>query len=284
MAGKEVAKKASGDVVPSFMKDDVSKGMAQNIDSDDYEIPRLKLLQALSPEIEDGQGKAGQFYHNVLEEPLGETLTVVPIFVFKSFILWNPRHEGGGILARAMDGVHWDNPNGEFEVQPYKDNKKKVTWRTARTVKESGLDQWGSTDPDDPQSQPAATRMINVLLEIVGRPEISPVLLTFQRSTIKYGKKFIGKLKMTNAPSFGIQFELSSFKDANKNGDEYWSMKMTSAGFVPNKDDYDRYSAMYDSFSGMELNIKDLEGMQGEAPDTGGDDDDEASEKMAKRM
>ena len=61
------------------------------------------------------------------------------ILVDQRYILWRPRWEGGGILARADDGVHWSPANASFTVKPVKGVNKTAIWNTKRTVEESGL-------------------------------------------------------------------------------------------------------------------------------------------------
>ena len=57
--------------VPSFMQNDAGKGLV-DVSAADMEIPRIKLLQALSPELTEFDNlKQGTFFHSVLEEGLG---------------------------------------------------------------------------------------------------------------------------------------------------------------------------------------------------------------------
>ncbi len=247
--------------VPSFMGDMAGQGM-ERIASSDLEIPRIKLLQALSPELEThNETKQGQFWHTIAEVVMGSTLKFVPVYVDQSFILWRPRNQGGGILARAQDGIHWSPDHGEFAVEL--PGKRAVTWKIAKTVAASGLAEWGTMDPSDPNSPPAATRMYN----IVGifpdcAPELSPTVITLQRSAITVARKFLGKLKISQAPSFGQLYTMEAVKDTNAQSQEYWSYKFTMAGFVESEERFNQYKAVYEGFKRMGLQIKDIEGLQ----------------------
>ena len=123
--------------LPDFMRGQAGMG-TERIRPEDVEIPRIKLLQALNPEVQEGGQKQGTFFHTVAEQNLGSELKLTIVYVDQSFILWRPRKSGGGILARAMDGVHWSPADAEFDVQ-LDDGKTKVKWRTAPTVAKSGL-------------------------------------------------------------------------------------------------------------------------------------------------
>src|SRR5579864_1149163 len=88
-------------VIPDFMQEQVGLG-TERLGSSDAEVPRIKLMQMLSPELEDHDDlKAGDFYHTLTEESLGKEVRITPIFTDVRFVLWRPRKSGGGILARA---------------------------------------------------------------------------------------------------------------------------------------------------------------------------------------
>jgi len=261
---KETKTTAVAAPIPSFMQGMRGQG-TENLGQGDIETPRLKLLQAVSPECEEfDEAKQGEYWHSVAEVSLGKELRIVPLYIDMRAILWRPRHQGGGILARADDGVNWTPPNAEFEVQPYKDNKKLVKWRTKPTVAASGLLEWGSTDPEDPNSQPAATRMYNMAVALPDHPELGIGVVTLQRSGIRVARKFLGKLKLMSVPSFGCYFTMGNVRDQNPSGDTFYNYSFTAAGFVQDEEEFMQYKGLYESFKLMGLNIKDLESAQEE--------------------
>jgi hypothetical protein len=151
-----------------------------NVGIADMEIPALKLLQGLSPEVKaNHQLRAGNFYHSILEEDLGEELKVVVLLVHHSVVLRTPKNVRGVdsiVLARSADGVNWDKPNQRFEVQL--PTGKKTEWFTGRNVQSSGLLDWGSSDPDNRNSTPAAQHVYTVILRLL-EPQIEgPVIYT----------------------------------------------------------------------------------------------------------
>ena len=258
---EEVATRAPQSLaLPSFMQGQAGLGTEQ-IGAADVEIPRLKLLQALSPEVQEGGHRQGSFFHTVTEESLGTELKIVIVYVDQSFILWRPRKTGGGILARALDGVHWTPPNAAFDVV-LDDGKTKVTWKTADTVAKSGLAEWGSADPSDPKSPPAATRMYNCVVVMPEHPEVGPAVVTLQRAGVKVARKLMGKLKIAQAPSFGLQFIMSSFHDTNPQNQDFWNYKFTADGFVADEKDFNAYKALYENFKKLGVKVRDVEGLQ----------------------
>ncbi len=146
----------------------------------DMEIPALKLLQGLSPEVKaNHELRAGRFYHSILEEDLGEELTAVVLLVHHSVVLRSPKNVRGVdsvVLAKSADGVNWDKPNQRFTVQLQSGGK--VEWFTNRNVEASGLLDWGSSDPANRNSTPAAQHVYTVILRILTPHVEGPVIYT----------------------------------------------------------------------------------------------------------
>jgi hypothetical protein len=234
----------------------------------DLEMPRLKLLQAPSPELtEFNNAKQGEFWHSLINERLGSTVRICPIYIDWRFILWRPREAGGGILARADDGKHWMPADAEFAVKLKSGHE--VKWRTARTVTASGLDKRGSYNPSDPNSPPAAARMYSIVCSFPDRQDLPPAVVILQRAAIKVATKLIGKLKVLRAPSFGVILEMTSFKDKNKSKDEdkspsgeFYNYSFEVFGPVENKAFYEENFTQYRFFMEQGLKVKDLEGAQ----------------------
>lgn len=252
--------------VPDFMKGKAGLGV-ENVGAGDVAIPRIKLLQGISPEVLARDDlRAGYFYHTISEESLGRELRIVPVYTDIRAILWRPRHSGGGILARMNDGRHWEPANASFEVV-LKKNKEdpgtSVKWYTKKTEAEAGLLSWGSSNPADPNSQPAATKMYNIVAMLPDHPELSPVVITLQRAAVKVAMNFTGKLKLSRAPSYGTVFVMSSLQES-RNGDTFFNYKFTADGFVQNKEEFDLYEETYNRFKEQGLQIRDEDGLQDE--------------------
>lgn len=261
---KEVATVPKTEIVrqeiPAFMQGMAGAG-TEAMTAADVEIPRIKLLQALDEQVQNEDEKPGYFWHTIAEVNLGQELRIIPVFTAQGFILWRPRQMGGGILARADDAINWNPASAEFHVQ-LDHSKKQVTWRTAKTVRESGLDNWGSSDPSDPNSQPAATRMYNIAVVLPDFPEYSPAVVTLQRSAVKVARKFIGKLMLSQAPSFGLIFKMFGVKDQNSVGQEFYNYRFQGDGLVENEELFNYAKSVYEQFKKTGLRVKDEEKLQ----------------------
>lgn len=273
----ELADPASLAKLPAFMREDAGMGK-ENIDRSDIETPRLKLMQGISDELtEYNELRAGNFFHTAAEHIFDQAFLAVPIFLDKQYILWNPLENGGGILARSPDAIHWSPSHGEFNVKlDKKDGGHNVTWRLAETVAQSGLANWGTMNPADPNSPPAATLMYNFVFAFPDFPDLMPAALTFQRSSIKQGRKLNTKLKTVRTPLFGSVFQISAYEDNNSVGQTFYNINATGAGLVGvdvgDEALYNMYRDMHMSLREQGLQIKDLESAQTEEGSAGTDD------------
>lgn len=252
--------------LPEFMRKDADAGK-ENISQDDLEIPRLKLMQGVSPELTEFDDlRAGNFFHPAAEHIFDSPFRAVPVYMDKQYILWKPREMGGGILARCTDGINWSPSQGEFKVKlDRKDGGANVTWKLAATVAQSGLANWGSQNPDDPDSPPAATLMYNFVLAFPDEPDLMPAVLSFQRTSVKSGRRFVTKLKTQRAPIYGTIWEFSPVEE-NRNNQSFYTIGVKGAGLVQDVELYNQYKTMNQQFSAKGVNIKDVEGLQDDDP------------------
>ena len=255
--------------LPDFMRDDIGRG-TENIQAEDLGIVQIKLMQALSPELEVNDDlRPGDFWHSGAGVNLGPSFAGIVVHFQKQFILWRPREMGGGILARALDGKHWAPANMEFAVTlDKKDGGHAVTWRTASTVEASGLGLWGSQNPDDPQSPPAATQMYSLLTIPYENPDLGPAIVTFQRSSLKRGKQLLSRFKTVQGPLFGTIYEFSSFEDTNSVGQRFHNFRAEAHGFIEDQVFFEQMKHLNAGFAQKGFDIRDIESMQDEPIDT----------------
>lgn len=255
--------------VPAFMQGGKTTRMG-NIDKSDMLVPRLKLLSGISPEVETFEkAKAGKFWHNMADEVVEDALggvQFVPIIMRKSFVLWAPRGDDRGILARSRDAIHWDPPEGEFRVKPKKAGGKEVTWKLAPTVAASGLAEFGSSIPDDPKSAPAASLTYEILAWLVEHPELSPVVILNTRSAVKKARQLISKIEGRPANHYGQLIRMSSVKETSPEGD-FWNYAYQSDGYVTDEGLYHRLEAMYQEFQNINWAPSDMTEEQPEGGD-----------------
>lgn len=197
--GKELVNvENSTEIIPFDEKVDwlpqkpTNQGM-EGLGKDDVKTPTIKLLQALSPEIKNYQGIAypGVFWHTGMNIPLGQEFEFVTALASKRVILFRPREDnGGGILAFSKDGKTWQTGgNTEFRVK-IKGVKDPIIWNTGKDVISSRLTDFGTYNPEDHESQPAATISYEYLVYLIKQPELSPVVVRAAKTAVPNAKSF----------------------------------------------------------------------------------------------
>ena len=221
--------------LPSYLQGFKGPVGDDNFDSSDIVIPRIKLLQGLSGEVETfDHAKAGRFWHTGLDMDLGESIKFVIADRRKKYLLSAPLADGQGILARADDAVKWDR-TGSWNVK-LKGVKQPVTWEiTDVDVLKSGLTKWGTQNPDDEDSPPAATLFYDYLVFLPDHMDLGPAVITLARSAIRKAKKGLNdKIKLHNTQGRPMQALMFEAKSVEEVGDEgpYKNWSFTGAGFV----------------------------------------------------
>ena len=210
--------------------------LRDNFDQSDVTLPRVKLLQGLSDECETfNEAKPGLFWHTGYDRVLGPQFEFVPISRRKRYLLVAPIGDGQGVLARSDDFITWNPPQGKFDVK-IKGQRDPVTWVLAPTVAESGLDKWGSYNPADPNSPPAATLFYEFLVLLPENLDLGPVVLSLTRSQIRKARKGLNdKIQLHGSkgrPMQALVFQAKAFKDSSPEG-EFFNLQFMSAGWAP---------------------------------------------------
>lgn len=262
-----------------------TKAKIGNVDASDRIIPRVKLLQALSPELETfNDAKAGRFWHTIANQMIGDKLLGVPIVIRKSYILWAPRNDDRGILARAMDGVHWDQPDAEFTVKP-KRSPNSVTYRMAPTVAESGLAEFGSSVPGDTNSVPAASLTYNMLWyfpELAGS-DISPLAVIINtRSAVKPMKQLLAKIDTKPVAHYCQLYDIGIVQQKGAEG-PYFNYTYNGAGYA-DEATCDVTNGLYERYADTEWQANDEEADTAEESSGGSRPEKQVDENMAGKF
>ncbi len=243
-----VAKKKTDtiDQLPSFAKSE-GKG-TEGITAQSLQTPRIGLLQGVSPELEEDDSlRPGMWFHSTGNCSIGKEVRFVPCFCSESVIIWRDRKEGGGVIARASDGANWDTPGADIE---FTIGKKTEKFNLGKTVTASGLAEFGTSDPSNPQSAPIATRNINVVCYLIDYPDMSPCILTLKRSAHRVGMDFMTNLRQNSASIFYRAFILNHTSAASGAG-SYLVPRVTPDGFISDEAVAKITEQIYDQFSKM---------------------------------
>ena len=253
--------------LPSYLAGFSGPTGTEDIGVEDVTVPRLKIGQDMSKEVQSGDVERGDLFLNVTGStlvPAGERLPFVLLARAKEYILWRPKKDnGGGILARAKpvqtpDGVRyaWDKPNTTFDVKV--EGIVPVKWHTKTYIDEDGLDQWGSEIPGQKDSKIAATAHHNYVVILPTHDDLI-VALSLSRTAAPKAKDFNAMLKMGKGPLQSRIYTVETLDDS-RDGNDFKTYKFLAGGFVPVEADFKRYEALAASFKTKAYTIDQTDG------------------------
>lgn len=171
----------------------------EETDSNDIVIPRIKVINALSPERVDGEAEEGDVINSLTKESVKD-LHFVPIKQYYSCIKWNPdRDADPRMLCRSLDGRVGNDAFGDIKM-----------------CKQCGADQFDNTKSGK-EAQPTCTRYLNFLGFFEENP--MPVILSFARTNYNEGRKMLSISKSMRAAIWAYSYKIDSrlvSKDRNK--------------------------------------------------------------------
>lgn len=203
-----------------------AKGLTP-IAEEDRIIPRLKIMQPLSPEVDEGIAKSGEFVNSIAKKSYGNRLSLTPIFWWKSRVHWAPREDGGEILCQARNALQ----GTEFGVCSDCENSK-----------------WCNKEA------PICTAIINVLGLV---NNIDMVALSFMKTSYGTGKQLINLFAYKKVDIFNFQYELFADQEQNDFG-KFWVIKFKDANTAVSDDIWKACSALYDNFAKIKEKVEDI--------------------------
>lgn len=96
---KEMTKKNDQTAMQAYDYGEMAGAGYENQTQDDVKIPMLNVLQSLSPQVQEGDLRAGQLFNTATEEAM-DFLIIVPCTTNHEVVEWVPRDAGGGFVGR----------------------------------------------------------------------------------------------------------------------------------------------------------------------------------------
>lgn len=223
MAKNQVAVKEEFELVTNEIPDFLKQGNrgAENVGTDDMIIPRIELIQALSPVRKKSDpayiegAEEGMLYNNVTRTLYGTEVTVVPVYYTKQFLVWKDRKAGGG----GSNGFR-----GAFAT-------KELADRAIAELAEEAL-------------EVSDTAQHFVLVR--NGDDWQEAVISMAKSKIKVSKRWNSLMRLTNTDSFSRAYKLSAVTETNARNESYFNFNVAALGFV-NKDLYVRAEKLYET-------------------------------------
>lgn len=264
----------SGHQLPDHLRGQAKTAKVGNTDSTDLIIPRVKLMQKISPETETFPdiAKPGRFFHNVANVDMGPEVDAVLIIIRKTYALWAPRHDDRGLLARASDGVNWDIPDLSFEVKP-KGSPQPIKYLLGKGVHDKTMNglsvaDFGSSIPGDAQSAPAASLTYEMMFYFPDHPHLSPSIIINTRSQVKPAKGLQSKLDHIPVDHYFVKFRIGTVVEKGAEGD-YYNYVYTMNGFLDEATGVET-KALYERFKETAFRANDERDDEGNKADVAG--------------
>lgn len=202
-------------------------------DTSDMIIPRVKVIQTLSPERKDRTAEEGDIINSLTKERLNGKV-FIPVFKFNNNIEWRDRSEGGGIICMARDGKVGENSAG------------------ARTMCASCRRCEFDNTKQGKEALPKCTKYINFFGFFAG--ERTPIILSFAKTNFNEGKKLYSLAKVTMQNMWNHGYVLDEKLQA-KNGNEWYIISVSAAG-ATSEEDRAFGLEMYKSFRNTSSNLQ----------------------------
>lgn len=190
--------------LPAAMDAMDMKAMYGDLSGNDITVPRITVLQGLSPEVAEGMGRPGNLFAVGLNQELGKELEVIPIIRNQTRIRWQPLAQGGGILCRSLDSkIGQGDPGG--------------------SCADCGLKEWVDN------KQPACDLYENVIVVLRNSEDAIPMAISGYKTKLKamrdWNTLFMVELQKKR-PLFMKSYIVKVIEKTNKANLKYFSFKV----------------------------------------------------------
>lgn len=175
---------------------------------DDLIIPRIKIMQALSPEVQDQKARVGDIVNSLTLERLNDKV-FIPVCKFNNHVYWRDRSEGGGIICRAADGKMGQMEDGSTK---YCAQCRLCEFDNSKQGREA---------------LPKCTKYINFLGFFAD--DMMPIILSFAKTNMAEGKKMYSMAKVSRQNIWNFGYKLVS-KEKTKNNNRWYIIDPVSNG------------------------------------------------------
>lgn len=228
VAVKEEQEIVLAETMPDFVNANSSRG-SEDVTVDDLSIPRLDVIQSLSPQRKKNDpafiegAEEGILFNSVSQQLYGTEVAFVPVFFRKEYVVWKDRDSGGGFC-------------GAFPSQA----------KAQAEANELG--------PDVHQVVDTAQHFG---LLVHGPSNLEEVVISMSKSKMKTSRQLNTLCKMAGGDRFASVYNVKAVEVNGDKGD-YFSMTVKRMGWV-SEDIYRVGEALYNAVSGGERNVNYVE-------------------------
>lgn len=220
----------------------------ERIDMSKVSMPRAKILQATSPELqdEDYDFKMGDVIHGLLMEKLPEKF--IPISIWDSRTMFVPRNAND--KKRFFDILGIEPTESMFVCRSLDARVPEKPTLGHANCEDCPYKNFGWDGNED--TKPLCTANINVLALFEGQE--MPVVIQFSNTNYKYGKRFRDMALFSGGDLFSRKYKLTTKKEQNDQG-VFYTSPVKPAGKA-NDEEYRLAEELYKQFSGVAIEVE----------------------------
>lgn len=224
---------------PEWMNQGTARG-SEEVKSTDMVLPRLEIVQALSPIKETNEdAKEGYLFNSVTQEVIGDLAYFVPVYFRLEYLIWKDQDKGGGFF-------------GSFST------KAEADARFAEVV----------ADGEDPDELEIVDTPVQYGLRITPEGQTEQIVISMAKTKSKVSRKWNAMIQIAGGDRFSRVYKLSTFRDENKKGQKFFNFVVQPVGFTP-RAAYLEAERLYEVLKTQDFRVAHDTVVEGEAAETG---------------
>lgn len=198
-----------GGAVPDYIKDS-GKGLGnENVTAGDLVVPRIELVQALSPCLDEKNdaayipnAKQGMMFNSLTRKLYGGAVHVVPVSYAMQFLVWRDRKKGGGFRGSYGTREEAEKVIAEQEV------------------------------PGDWEALETGQHLV-LLATADGR--IEEAMVSMSRTKLKISRQWNSLVRQAGGDRYGRAYELTGVQARNDKNEVYYNFNVRPVGYPSQK-------------------------------------------------
>lgn len=212
--------------VPDYIKQGSNRG-SENVKATDIVIPRLDLVQALSPCLKKNDpeyiegAEAGMLFNSLTRKLYGRSVVICPVYYRTEYLVWRDRKKGGGFR-----GAYQTNEEAQKRIKT----------------------------EEKPEEFEAIETGQQIVLVICDDGGVDEAVISMSRTKLKISRELNSLIRIAGGDRFSRTYVAMGVEEQNSNNEDYYNYSFNIAGF-PSEAVYKQAEAMYDSIATGARNV-----------------------------
>lgn len=211
---------------PDYIKRDSARG-SEEVSANDMAIPRLEIVQALSPIKETNEdAREGLLFNSVTQEVLGDLVYFIPVYYRMEYLVWKDQDQGGGFFGSFPS----ESEANDRIAEAVRDGENADYLEVVDTPVHYGL-------------------LIDVNTHVTQQ-----IVISMAKTKAKVSRKWNSMIQIVGGDRFSRVYKISTFRDENAKGQKFFNYVVQNAGFTP-KAAYHEAECLYEVFKNEKVKV-----------------------------